>query len=63
MAGILKGTAVLAVIALALLGCLFVLDVIPRELFHELMNKTLGVIVILGAASLVVALLIRSPSA
>jgi hypothetical protein len=63
MAGFLKSMAVLAVIVLALLGCLFVLDVIPREAFQELFTKSFAILVILGGAGLVVALLIRKPGA
>jgi hypothetical protein len=63
MAGILKSAGVLAVLVLAGLGCLFVLDVLPREMFQELFTKSLAVIAILGAAGLVVALLIRKPGA
>jgi hypothetical protein len=61
MAGILKSAGVLAVFVLAGLGCLFVLDVVPREMFQELFTKSLAVIAILGAAGLVVALLVRKP--
>jgi hypothetical protein len=61
MAGILKAAGVLAIVMLAALGCLFVLDIIPRELFQEMLAKTIAVVAILGAAALLVALLLRQP--
>lgn len=60
---ILKGAAVLAVMLLAGLGCLFVLDVIPRETLNDLTVKTLFVCGIIAAAGLAVGLLIKKPSA
>lgn len=61
MAGLLRSMAVLAVLLLAGLGCLFVLDVIPRETLQELSVKGIAIVGILGAAALAVALLVKRP--
>ena len=55
----LKFLAVLAVLVLAGLGCLFVLDLIPRETLETLSVKTAVVLGILGAASFVIGLLMK----
>lgn len=60
---ILKGAAVLAVLLLAGLSCLFVLDLIPRSTLDDLTVKTLYVCGILAAAGLAVSLLVRKPGA
>jgi len=59
--GFIKVMAVLAVLLLAGLGCLYVLDIIPRDMLQELSMKSLAVAAILGAAGLVVALLVKEP--
>lgn len=60
---ILRATAVLAVILLAGLAGLFVLDVIPRETLNALAVKTVYLIAIIAAAGLAVGLLVRKPGA
>ena len=62
MAGILRSAGVVAIFLLAGLGCLFVLDLIPRETFQELFTKTIAVVAILGAAGLLIVLLLRQPA-
>lgn len=56
---VLRAAAVLAVMLLAGLGILFVLDLIPRETLTELSIKFVAVIGILAAAGLVMGLLIK----
>lgn len=56
-AGVLKLVAVLAVLLLAGLALLLVLDLLPREQFTELSIKALLSAGIIGAASLVIGLL------
>lgn len=58
--GMLRLTAVLAVLLLAGLGLLLVLDLIPREQFADISVKGLLAIGIIGAAGLVVGLLVNS---
>lgn len=60
MRGVLKLIAMLAVVLLAGLGILMVLDIVPRELFQPLVLRGLMVVVIVFAASLVVGLLMKS---
>jgi len=59
----LKAAAVLAVILLAGLGALFVLDIIPRDTMQDLTIKMLYLLGILAAASVTIGLLLRSPKA
>ncbi|MGH8504988.1 MAG: hypothetical protein ACRETM_03385 [Stenotrophobium sp.] len=56
----MKLIAMLAVVLLAGLGILMVLDIVPRELFQPLVLRGLMVVVIVFAASLVVGLLMKS---
>ncbi|HKS36956.1 MAG TPA: hypothetical protein VJW76_07195 [Verrucomicrobiae bacterium] len=56
----LKIAGVAAVLLLALIGILLVLDVIPREAVKEVTVKTMLVIGIVTAASLIIGLLVRS---
>ena len=58
----LKIAGVVAVLLLALIGILLVLDVIPREAVKEVTVKTMLVIGIVTAASLIISLLVRSRS-
>jgi len=59
----LRVVAVLAVILLAGLGALFVLDIIPRDTMQDLTVKTLYLLGILAAASLTIGLLLKNPKA
>lgn len=58
----LKIAGVVAVLLLTLIAILLVLDVIPREAVKEVTVKTMLVIGIVTAASLVIGLLVRSRS-
>lgn len=58
---ILKASAVLAVLLLAGMGCLFVLDIIPKDTLAEASSKILAVVGILAAAGLVLGLLLKKP--
>lgn len=58
----LKAFGVLAVLLLAGLGILFVLDLISRELLQTLAVKTVLVAGILVASGLVIGLLLRKNS-
>jgi hypothetical protein len=60
LAGVLKLTAVIAILLLALLGMLVVLDVIPRDSLGELATKILLVACIFGLASVALGFLMRS---
>jgi hypothetical protein len=60
LAGVLKLTAIIAILLLALLGMLVVLDVIPRDSLGELATKILLVACIFGLASVALAFLMRS---
>lgn len=60
MNGVLRLMAVLAVLLLAGLGLLLVLDLIPREQLASLSGKGLMIIGIVAAASLAVGLLIKN---
>jgi hypothetical protein len=51
----------LTILMLALLGILFVLDVVPLDAFKELSAKIGLVAAIVVAASFVIALILRSP--
>ena len=62
MKAILMLTLVVAVIVLTAIGCLMVVDVISMEAGRELAFKSLAAILVLGAASAAIALLIRKPS-
>jgi hypothetical protein len=56
----LKIAGVVAVLLLTLIAILLVLDVIPREAVKEVTVKTMLVIGIVTAASLIIGLLVRS---
>jgi len=56
----LKLAGMVAVLLLALIAILLILDVIPREAVKEVTVKTVLVIGIVTAASLVIGLLVRS---
>lgn len=56
----LKIAGMVAVLLLALIAILLVMDVIPREAVKEVTVKTVLVIGIVTAASLVIGLLVRS---
>jgi hypothetical protein len=56
---ILRICAALAVLSVALLAILFVLGIVPSELFKEATVKLLGVGAIATASLVVVALLLR----
>lgn len=56
---ILRICAALAVLSLALLAILFVLGIVPSELFKEATMKLLGVGAIATASLVAVALLLR----
>jgi hypothetical protein len=56
---ILRVCAALAVLALSLLAILFVLGMVPSELFKEAAMKLLGVGAIATASLVVVALILR----
>jgi hypothetical protein len=60
LAGALKLIGMLAIVLLALLGALVVLDVIPRDALGELATKILLVACIFGLASAALAFLMRS---
>jgi hypothetical protein len=59
MSGLLRAAAALAVLVLALIGILAVLDVIPAELLREWGTKIGLVILILVAAAVAIAALAR----
>ena len=60
LGGVLKLTAIIAMVLLALLGVLVVLDVIPRDSLGELATKILLVACIFGLASAALAFLMHS---
>jgi hypothetical protein len=62
LAGVLKFIGILAVLLLAGLGMLFVLDIIPREMLGDAAVKSLVVLGIVAAASVAVGLLARGRS-
>jgi len=57
--GLLRASAALAVVVLALIGVLAVLDVIPSEVLKEWATKIGLVILILIAAAVAIAALVR----
>lgn len=59
MTGLLRASAALAVVVLALIGLLAVLDVIPSEVLKEWATKIGLVILILIAAAVAIAALVR----
>jgi hypothetical protein len=59
LSGTLKLIGILAVLLLAALGVLFVLDIIPREMLGDAAVKSLAVLGIIATASVVVGLLAR----
>lgn len=59
MSGLLRASAALAVVVLALIGVLAVLDVIPAEVLKEWATKIGLVILILIAAAVAIAALVR----
>ena len=60
MASFVKAIAVLAIIALVLLGALFVFDVISRDLLGELFIKVLMLAGIVVVATVAIAVVLRS---
>ncbi len=56
---VLRAAGILAVLLLAGLGMLFVLDLIPREMLKELATKSVVMVGILAAAGLTIALLLK----
>ena len=62
VAGVLKFIGILAVLLLAALGVLFVLDIIPREMLGDAAVQSLVVLGIVAAASVAVGLLARGRS-
>lgn len=60
MGGLLRASAALAVVVLALIGVLVVLDVIPSEVLKEWATKIGLVVLILVAAAVAIAALVRS---
>lgn len=59
MTGLLRASAALAVVVLALIGVLAVLDVIPSEVLKEWATKIGLVVLILVAAAVAIAALVR----
>lgn len=59
MSGLLRASATLAVVVLALIGVLAVLDVIPSEVLKEWATKIGLVVLILVAAAVAIAALVR----
>lgn len=55
MLGTLKVAAMISVFLLALIGVLFVLDLIPHEYLKEVVVKLMAILAILTAAALGVA--------
>ena len=62
MAGVLKFIGILAVLLLAALGVLFVLDIVPREMLGDAAVKSIVVLGIVAVASVAVGLLARGRS-
>ena len=60
MKAILMLTLVIAVIVLTAIGCLMIVDVLSVEAGNSLAFKSLAAILVLGAASALIALLIRN---
>ncbi len=59
LSGLLRVSAALAVVVLALIGVLAVLEVIPAEVLKEWATKIGLVILILAAAAVAIAALVR----
>jgi hypothetical protein len=59
LAGILKFIGILAVLLLAALAILLVLDVVPREMAREAVVKTALVLAIVALSSVVIGLIAR----
>ena len=62
MKAILTLSLVITVVMLAVIGCLVIVDVVDVETGKELAVKSLAAILVLGASSIVVALLIHKKS-
>jgi hypothetical protein len=62
VAGVLKFIGILAVLLLAALGVLFVLDVFPREMLADAAVKSVVILGIVAAASLAIGMLMRARS-
>lgn len=60
MPGVLKAIAAFAIVVVAAIGVLAVLEVIPREMMQEWFTKGLMLVGILGGAAVALALLGRS---
>jgi hypothetical protein len=59
MAGLLKSVGILAVVLLAMVGVLFVLDIFPREMLGDVAVKSFVILGIVGVASVAIGLLAR----
>jgi hypothetical protein len=59
MSGVLKAIAAFAVVVIAAIGVLVVLEVIPREMMQEWFTKGVLLVLILGGAGIALALLGR----
>ena len=60
MPGVLKAIAAFAIVLVATIGVLAVLEVIPREMMQEWFTKGILLVLIIGGASVALALLGRS---
>jgi hypothetical protein len=60
--GVLKFIGILAVLLLATLGALFVLDVFPREMLSDAAVKSVVILGIAAVASVAIGLLVRGGS-
>jgi hypothetical protein len=59
MAGLLKSVGILAVVLLAMVGVLFVLDIFRREMLGDVAVKSFVILGIVGVASVAIGLLAR----
>jgi hypothetical protein len=59
MAGLLKSLGILAVVLLAMLAVLFVLDLVPREMLSDVAVKSFVILGIVAVASVAIGLLVR----
>ena len=59
MPGVLKAITAFAVVVIAAIGVLVVLEVIPREMMQEWLAKGVLLVLILGGAGIALALLGR----
>ena len=59
LAGSLKVIAAMAILALALLGALLVLEVIPQSMFQELLGKTMLLVLIAACTTAALWVVVR----